>query len=67
MTRPSLSGPVYVVRFRAVGPHSIRGLRALLKFALRRHGLRAVSVEQINEPKKGLDHDDPETKPKLAE
>ena len=66
MTRHRLGGPVFVVRFRAVGHDPIRGLRTLLKLALRRFGLRCVSVEQINEPKRGPNHDDPETEIDLA-
>jgi len=38
--------PIYVIRLRAApGVDGIRALRAFLKVALRRFGLRAVSVD----------------------
>jgi hypothetical protein len=37
----------FVVRLRATRGDGIKGLRAVLKFALRAHGLRCISVEEM--------------------
>jgi hypothetical protein len=44
-------GPIYVIKLRAEPRvHAIRALRAFLKVALRRFGLRALSVDTEREP-----------------
>jgi hypothetical protein len=43
------SGPIYVVRLKATDGDGVRALRAFLKAALRRHGLRALSVTEETE------------------
>lgn len=47
--RPTLPEPVFVLRLRATPdcPDAIRCLRQLLKIALRRFGLRCISIEQV--------------------
>jgi hypothetical protein len=46
-TKRKATGPVYVLRLRAIpGRDGLRGLKAILKLALRRHGLRAISVRE---------------------
>jgi hypothetical protein len=46
--RNECSGPIYVLRLRALpGRDGIRGLRAILKIALRRYGLRALEVREV--------------------
>jgi hypothetical protein len=40
--------PIYVLKFRPLpGIDAIRSLRAILKFALRGHGLRCISAQEI--------------------
>jgi hypothetical protein len=43
------SGPIYVVRLKATNPDGVRALKAFLKAALRRHGLKALSVTEEKE------------------
>jgi hypothetical protein len=52
--RPTRSTTIFVIRLRAA-PHrdGIRELRALLKVALRRFGLRAISVTEEVVERKG--------------
>jgi hypothetical protein len=38
------SGPVFVVRLKATDGDGVRALKSFLKAALRRHGLKALSV-----------------------
>jgi hypothetical protein len=40
------SGPVFVVRLKATNADGVRALRAFLKAAWRRHGLKALSVTE---------------------
>ncbi len=49
------SGPLFVLRLRAVGPHPIHSLRWLLKIALRR-GLRCVSVVEVTDENEEATH-----------
>jgi hypothetical protein len=47
--QPAQSRPVYLVTLQAAPGHDdIRGLRALLKTAGRRHGLRAIEVRELH-------------------
>jgi hypothetical protein len=39
--------PVYVLRLQSLHGDDIRRLRLLLKALLRRHGLRCLSVEEV--------------------
>jgi hypothetical protein len=49
-------GPIYVVRLRATNADGIRALRAFLKAAWRRHGLKALSViEEVVEQREAAD------------
>ncbi len=51
MSAQSESRPSFTVVFRPLsGIDGIRALRQLLKAALRRHGLRAVSVKEESQP-----------------
>jgi hypothetical protein len=45
------SGPVYVVRLKSTNADGIRALKAFLKAAWRRHGLKALSC--VEEKSKG--------------
>ena len=48
-TAPANQHPVFTVKLRPLpGVDAIKALRQLLKHALRRCGLRAVSVEEID-------------------
>jgi hypothetical protein len=48
-SKPARDRPTFTVRLRAEpGVDPIRAMRALLKAALRRFGLRAISAEEDN-------------------
>jgi hypothetical protein len=53
-----MSAPTYMITLRAERDDSVRGLRALLKRALRSYGLRAIDVrEETNAARRGgADH-----------
>ena len=44
--------PVFVLTLRPVrsGAHDIRGLRAILKILLRRHGWRCIAAREVSNP-----------------
>lgn len=47
--RTAATEPIYVLRLRAIpGRDGVRGLKAILKLALRRYGLRAISAREEN-------------------
>jgi hypothetical protein len=47
--------PVYLLTLQAApGYDDIRGLRALLKIAGRRYGLRALSVRKLSQPSRNI-------------
>jgi len=54
LSRPSAkSRPIFILEFRAQpGIDAIRAVKALLKFSLRRFGLKAVSVSE-RQPERG--------------
>jgi hypothetical protein len=49
--RPTLPEQIFILHLRATPacPDAIRCLRQLLKIALRRFGLRCVSIEQVKQ------------------
>jgi hypothetical protein len=48
--RNECSGPIYVLRLRVLpGRDGICGLKAILKIALRRYGLRALEVREVGD------------------
>jgi hypothetical protein len=54
-TKPTTARPTYVLTLQAApGYDDIRSLRALLKTAGRRYGLRALSVRKLSPPLRNI-------------
>jgi hypothetical protein len=53
--KPTAARPTYVLTLQAApGYDDIRGLRALLKIAGRRYGLRALSIRKVSPPSRNI-------------